>query len=447
MKTNLSRFALNALEAINAVRSSKLKSFLTTLGVIFGVASVISMLAIGAGTQKEILDQLRLVGTNNIVIKSKSIIYDNVNSNMGMVSDSPGLSLKDSDNFTFVNSISLISPEIILEKEAINNGSIRTTKLVGVRNTYFDLYNIKIEIGQEFNKFHLEQGSPVCILGSNIRKAFYPFENPIGKKIKLGDNWLTIIGVLENLIADERYYKNLDIRNINDDVYIPLQTALIRYRNTEIINESHLVKIQSENLPPKGIVSTQNDNKTIIEHQIDKVVLMVSKSEFLEPTANIISRILQRRHLNVKDYEIEIPEILIKAQQRTARILNYVLGIIAGISLLVGGIGIMNIMLATVLERTNEIGVRLASGARASDIIQQFLSESVILCLVGGVLGIIVGLFICKTITYLTSISTIITFNNVLLSFLVSAVVGVIFGFMPAYRASKQNPIISLHYE
>jgi putative ABC transport system permease protein len=182
-------------------------------------------------------------------------------------------------------------------------------------------------------------------------------------------------------------------------------------------------------------------------HQLDRVVIQVDETNLLQPSAEVLSRLLQRRHYDVVDYEIEIPELLLKQQQRTNDIFNYVLGAIAGISLLVGGIGIMNIMLASVLERIKEIGLRLSIGAKKSDVIQQFLFEAILISVSGGIIGVILGITLAFLVSSIAEIPTIITFSSIILSFGVAATVGLIFGIAPARKAANQDPIASLRYE
>jgi putative ABC transport system permease protein len=223
---------------------------------------------------------------------------------------------------------------------------------------------------------------------------------------------------------------------------------LVRYKNRDKITAE---AIRQQVMQSRGWGNNNNSNEKELErknyHQLDRLVIQVSETNRLMPTAEIISRLLQRRHYDVVDYEIEIPELLLKQQQRTNDIFNYVLGAIAGISLLVGGIGIMNIMLASVLERIKEIGLRLAIGAKKSDIIQQFLFEAIMISVTGGIIGVILGVAMAFTVSEIAGIPTIITFTSIALSFGVAATVGLIFGIAPARKAATQDPIASLRYE
>ncbi|MFZ6013889.1 MAG: ABC transporter permease, partial [Bacteroidota bacterium] len=266
----------------------------------------------------------------------------------------------------------------------------------------------------------------------------------------VGPHWLTIIGVLNERLVSDNSISKLGIRDFNMDVYTPLQTVLIRYKNRDLITGQELAL---EARQSRGRV--QNDNQAQEEdseekknyHQLDRLVIQVEETSSMQPAAEILSRLLRRRHYDVVDYEIEIPELLLKQQQRTNDIFNYVLGAIAGISLLVGGIGIMNIMLASVLERIKEIGLRLSIGAKKSDVVQQFLFEAVMISVSGGIIGVILGVSMAYIVSEFANIPTIITFSSIVLSFGVAATVGLIFGIAPARKAANQDPITSLRYE
>jgi putative ABC transport system permease protein len=320
---------------------------------------------------------------------------------------------------------------------------------VGVAPAYFDIYNFDLAEGQIFNEEQLKLGSAVCIVGYSIKSKFFPTENPIGKSIKVGQHWLKIVGMLNERLVSATSISKLGIRDFNMDIYVPLQSVLIRYKNRDKITAEQL---RIESMRSQGNVwGTEASDEDAAEkknyHQLDRLVIQVDATHRLSPTAEIISRLLERKHYGVVDYEIEIPELLLKQQQRTNDIFNYVLGAIAGISLLVGGIGIMNIMLASVLERIKEIGLRLSIGAKKSDVVQQFLFEAIMISVSGGIIGVILGITMAYIVSEFAGIPTIITFTSIILSFGVAATVGLIFGIAPARRAASQDPITSLRYE
>lgn len=443
------RLMANFTIALEALISNRMRSLLTALGIIFGVAAVIAMLAIGNGTQQELNEQMKLVGVNNVVItpiiQQKEETVNTENAANEKEKFSPGLRLQDAEAIRqIIPNIQKISPEIIFDTYIINNGIRRSAKLVGVEPVYFEIFNFNLSDGKMFNEKQIEQGSPVCIIGKSIKNRFFPTENPIGKRLKVGVQWLEVIGVLEQRLISDQSQSNLGIRDYNMDVYTPLQTVLVRYENRDLITEQ---MIRSAN-------SSGNDEETESAakapsnyHQIDRMVLQVDQTDLLGVVSDVVSRLLERKHYGVVDYQIEIPELLLKQQRRSNELFNYVLGAIAGISLLVGGIGIMNIMLASVLERIKEIGLRLSLGAKKSDIVYQFMFESVLISITGGVLGIILGITLAYVVSHFANIKTVISLSSILISFGVAASIGLIFGITPAQRAAKQNPINSLRYE
>uniref|UniRef100_UPI0040477C34 ABC transporter permease n=1 Tax=Roseivirga sp. TaxID=1964215 RepID=UPI0040477C34 len=458
---NKQSLLFNFYIALEAVLANQLRSLLTALGIIFGVAAVIAMLAIGNGAQKEILEQIELVGVNNIIVQP---VVEQVEQQLGQADEddkkkfSPGLKLLDVENIReSIPGIQKISPEILLETYIIKNGIRRSSKLVGVEPSYFEVANFEMDGGQMFDDIQLKVGAPVCIIGKGIQSKFFPQENPLGKKIKVGSQWLEVIGVLKERFISEKAITNLGIRDYNMDVYTPIQTVLVRYINRDLVTGSGLKKsfggTSFRGFGGGGFTvvtsssSSDEDSAPKNYHQIDRLVVQVEESAKLSSTAEVMSRLLERRHFGVVDYEITIPELLLKQQQRTQNIFNIVLAAIAAISLLVGGIGIMNIMLASVMERIKEIGLRLSIGAKSSDIVSQFLFEAVLISVSGGIIGVILGIGLAFAVSSLADFPTEISFTSIVISFGVAATVGLIFGITPARRAASQDPITSLRHE
>ena len=443
----------NFSEALRVILTNKIRTFLTALGIIFGVAAVITMLAIGNGAEKEILSQLELVGVNNIVITP--IIDDKEDSDTEEDDGaneskrfSKGLDLLDAESIRKnIPTVSKISPEIILETYVTSKGLQSSVKLIGVSPDFFYTSNINIESGKNFSNIQLKNAFPVCIIGKKIEKKLFTGESAIGKKIKVKDVWLQVIGVIEEKLISESAQENLGIRDLNLDVYIPIKTFLVRFKDRKIISdkpidfESGGVFIMGNNNGPKKRIPRGN------YHQIDKLTVQVSSSEKLNSTSNLLSRMLKRRHNDVLDFEISIPIQLLKQQQKTKQIFNIVLSIIAGISLLIGGIGIMNIMLASVLERTKEIGIIRAIGATQQDVVLQFLSESVLISIGGGIIGIFLGIISSYIIEIATGIETILSISSITLSFFVATAIGLIFGIAPAKSAANKRPIEAIRYD
>jgi putative ABC transport system permease protein len=293
----------------------------------------------------------------------------------------------------------------------------------------------------------------VCVIGSGVKAKFFPTEDAIGKQIKCGAVWLTVIGMLKERRISEQSIQRLGIRDYNMDVYIPLETMLLRYRNRGLVTARDIQKSAAAFDEDSGdpAKKEEEDESEARErknyHQLDRIIVRLTDPQYSSPAADVLARMLERRHNTVVDVEITIPELLLKQEQRTKTIFNIVLGAIASISLIVGGIGIMNIMLASILERIREIGVRRALGATQQDIILQFLSEAVTISLAGGLIGIALGVVMSIAIEKASGIVTIISFAAALLAFGVSVAIGLIFGFLPARRAAQQDPVDCLRYE
>jgi putative ABC transport system permease protein len=445
--------------AVESIISNKLKSILTALGIIFGVAAVIAMLAIGKGAKQEILEQMKMVGVNNILINP--VIPDKTSSTQQegekqQKKFSRGLNMLDVESIRqTVPSVKRISPEISFNSIAMLNGVKYTAKLVGVSNDYFLLYNLPLVSGAVFNAYQEENGIQVCIIGANIRAKFFSKVDPLGQYIKFNGIWLKVIGVLQKTTVTLTGFEEKGVNVYNDNIYIPIQTMLLRYQNRALVNTKMVSEATSFSVfggdhgMARVVVSSSDANSNVETNynQLDRIVVQVSETEQINPTTEILSRMLTRRHSNVKDFEITVPELLLKQQQRTKDIFNIVLGAIASISLIVGGIGIMNIMFASVMERIKEIGTRMAIGAKKMDIVVQFLSEAVLISITGGFIGVFLGVIMAKLIEQIAGIMTIVSFFSVFIAFGVSAAVGVIFGYSPAKRASEKDPIESLRYE
>lgn len=438
--------------ATAALVANRSRSLLTALGIIFGVAAVISMMAVGRGAKEEILEQIKMIGVNNIVITP---IVEQAEADLGEEDDtkeeskrfSKGLDLNDERALAkLLPNLHAISAEIEVQTTAIYNAYGRSVRLIGIENTYFPLANIDMANGNAFSTEQLEKGKAVCIIGSDVRALFFKGQNPIGKHIKIGNDWLKVIGVTQRKLISEKAIDNLGIRNYNLDIYAPLQTVLLRYKDRGKLAAASSTMFRRGN--SISIFSEENDgNGPNNYHQLDRLTVQVKNAEELVETATVIERALKRLHNNVVDFEITIPVKLLEQQQRTKDIFNLVLSIIAGISLLVGGIGIMNIMLASVLERTREIGTRRALGATQTDIITQFILEAILISLMGGIIGIILGVLGAFAITKIAGVLTIVSPVSVLVAFGVSFATGLFFGYRPAQKAAMQNPIESLRYE
>ncbi|MBS4055866.1 MAG: ABC transporter permease [Bacteroidales bacterium] len=444
--------------AIEAVFANRARSILTALGIIFGVAAVIAMMAIGNGARQEILEQMKLVGVNNIIVSaryepSKTQSSDQETDSKEVKKQySPGLSMKDVESIrAIIPTVERVSPEVTYETSMINGGVLLQAKLNGVTPDFFAVFNLSLQDGNMFNEQQLEEGSPVCIIGPTIKTKFFALENPIGKHIKCGNIWLKVIGVIENRMVSDKSTEDLGITDFNNNIYAPIHTVLLRFKDRAQINASSLtggestVIFSGNSIMSFGSSGGSDDEANY--HQLDKIVVQLYDSEKLNETTKVLNQLLKRRHMGVDDFQITVPELLLKQEQRTKDIFNIVLGAIAGISLLVGGIGIMNIMLASVMERIREIGVRRSVGASRNDIIFQFLAEATMISISGGLLGILLGVIMARVIMESTEILTIVSAWSIILSFGVSASVGIVFGYLPARKAADQDPVTSLRHD
>ena len=443
--------------AVEAVAHNKLRAGLTSLGILFGVASVIAMLAIGKGAEQEILEQMQLLGSNNIVVtpiveqKEGEAKEAEESSSNQQKKFTPGLSYRDAEAIrSVVPNVEATSAEIVLNTFLTREGRRRSGKVVGVDSSYFRLTNLGLAEGKPFTEAQVKGGLPVAIIGHGVRTRFFTTEEPIGARIKVGESWLTVVGVLADRRLDSENAAKLGIRDANMDVYVPVPTMLGRYRNRQRVTQRdiELASRPAQVIQPDA--NTESDEQRAERtnrNQVDRIIVRVNDSRLVPGVADVARRMLERRHNGVVDFEITVPELLLKQEQRTKTIFNIVLGAIASISLVVGGIGIMNIMLASVLERIREIGVRRAMGATQKDILYQFLSEAVLISVAGGVAGILVGGGLSMGIEQFADIKTIVSYLSVAVAFGVSLTVGVVFGIVPAWRAARQDPVTCLRYE
>jgi putative ABC transport system permease protein len=445
--------------AVEAVGHNKLRAGLTSLGILFGVASVIAMLAIGRGAEQEILQQMRLLGSNNVVVtpiveqKETQLKDNNATSAQNKKTFTPGLTYADARAIhDVIPNVESTSAEVVLNTTITREGRSRTGKLVGVDTSYFRMMNLAIADGAPFTADQVLQGRAVAIIGHGVRTRFFTTEDPIGKTIKVGDNWLTVVGVLEDRPINAENAQRLGIRDANMDVYTPVPTVLFRYRNRAMVTEKEIAAAAQGNFviigggdAPAADPDKEAEKRNM--NQLDRVIIKVSDARFVPGVADVTQRMLARRHNTVVDFEVSVPELLLKQEQRTRTIFNVVLGAIASISLIVGGIGIMNIMLASVLERIREIGVRRAVGATQRNILAQFLTEAVLISVAGGLAGIAVGCTLSYGIEHFAGIKTLVSAISVILAFGVSFAVGLGFGIVPAYRAALKDPVECLRYE
>lgn len=443
--TKINHYLMNLGIAFEAVFLNKVRTSLTALGIIFGVAAVIAMLAIGNGAKQEVLEQMKMIGVNNIIIKAKQIEIkvgskpsdetEQDKDNKSKENLSPGLNIQEAFAIKrIIPTVKYVSVETKKETTFIVKDNHFKGELSGVSSDFFKIFQISMEEGYTPSETNFKSGDQVCVIGHNVKSRLFPTSNALGEQIKCGRHWYKIIGVMNVRGKAMGVGASAGVDEFDQNVYIPIQSYLKRHNDKSIITKLKLSQYDDEDIDPN-------------RNQVDNIVVQVEDPKYLRPSADLIDRMLKRKHSQAEDYSISVPELLLKQEQKTRNIFNIVLGAIASISLIVGGIGIMNIMLASVLERTKEIGIRRSIGARASDVVFQFLSEAAIISLFGGLIGVILGIVLAFVISKATDIPTIVSWFSVIISFMVSAAVGIVFGIMPAKKAADNDIVDSLRYE
>ena len=403
--------------AVGNLTSHKLRTFLTMLGMIFGVGAVIAMLSIGAGAEKESLRIIDTMGLRNVIVKDREMKDEDLKK---IRENSIGLSLRD------VKAINDVTPDLetYSARKRVKTfqvfsfkGKSDDSNVVGVTPSYFRLARYDLAEGSFLSETDQKDFEQFCVIGSRVKQKLFGTASPLGQTIKIDKMWFTVVGVLadNNLSKDE--FEGVKLQDFSNDIYVPLATALKKFE---------LKRFESE---------------------LDEIVVSLKNTDALKSSAILISQVLANTHGKADDYSIVVPRELLEQNQRTQRIFNIVMSCIASISLLVGGIGIMNIMLANILERTREIGVRRAIGARRRDIWQQFLIEALTISFVGGIIGVLFGFAASRVVALYAEWNTVVTGTSIAMSFGVSAAVGLIFGLYPAVRASRLDPVEALRYE
>jgi putative ABC transport system permease protein len=401
------------------LRAHKLRSLLTMLGMIFGVAAVVAMLSIGAGAQQEVMAFIEQLGVRNLIVEAREAPDQQALQRIRKLS--AGLSFKDFrmiqanlEGITAHSPRKRFTPSKLLPKPQGD-----APMVYGVTPGYVPIGNLHVVSGRFFDDAETEGAAPVAVLGEAAAAAFFGAEEAIGRYVKVNDQWFQVIGVAGPQLTVQNDVGGLPAQDRNNLVYVPLYSAIFRLE----------------------------DGQTRQKDEIDGIYLQMQPGADITAGAALLRGLLNVAHREAGDFSIVSPAELLAEQRRTQRIFEMVMVAIASISLLVGGIGIMNIMLASVMERTREIGVRRAIGARRKDVIRQFLSETTIISLAGGILGIAVGVGLSQAIGELAGWSTIVTTSSIVLAFVVSVSIGLIFGLYPAVRASRLDPVTALHYE
>ena len=431
------RIKRTAKLGVKSLWMHKLRSTLTTLGIIFGVSSVIAMLAIGEGASQQAQEQIARLGSRNVIIKTVQPPeeQDTGGQNQNMMREY-GLTYADAERFhNSIPNAEVIVPSRRMSQQALYRNRRVAIEIIGTVPWYPEIAPIQILQGRFLSSIDMHHKQGVCVIDERVVDELFVFDDPLGQDIKLARDYYRVVGVVsaqsanssaENLNNETIETKGKGGANVGN-IYIPLTTIKNRF----------------------GEISIQfggGSGRSIEKVELQEITVKVGSMEQVLATRDVLDALLDRFHKK-NDYQVVVPLELLKQARQTQRIFSIVLGSIAAISLLVGGIGIMNIMLATVSERTREIGIRRALGAKKRDIVLQFLSETLLLTFLGGLLGIILGSLIPFMVTHFGRMPTVITGGSLILAFGISGAVGVIFGLYPAYRAANMDPIESLRHE
>jgi putative ABC transport system permease protein len=396
-----------------------LRSLLTMLGMIFGVAAVVAMLSIGAGARQKVMALIEQMGVHNLIVEAKETVEWQAHSRIRKIS--PGLSLQDyriiRDD---VEGVVASTPRKRLTPSKIIPKSQQDMPTVyGVNPTYQQIAGLHVLNGRFFDQGDEDRGAPVCVLGAAAKWSLFGSSSAVDQYVKVNEQWFRVIGVVSPQLSPQSDASGAPAVDVNNNIYIPLQSAFLRLE----------------------------DSYSDVRDEIDGIYLNLSESANISETAQVVRAVLDSSHHGADDFSIVVPAELLAEQKRTEHLFNTVMVAIASISLLVGGIGIMNIMLASILERTREIGLRRAVGARQSDIVRQFVVEAMMISFAGGTIGVVFGFFISRLIAWLAGWSTIVTFSSIALAFLVSISVGLVFGIYPATKAARLDPVEAIRYE
>jgi len=397
----------------------RLRTALTMLGMIFGVAAVVSMLSIGAGARQRVMAFIEQMGVHNLIVEAKETLDWQAQRKVRQIS--PGLSFQDfrviRDD---VGDIVYATPrKRMTPTKTIPKSQQEPPTLYGVDPVYQKIAGLHVLEGRFFTDDDETHAEPVAVLGAAARTSLFGSAPVVGQYVKANEQWFQVIGVVSPQLSSQTEVAGLPTQDTNNIIYVPLHSAVLRLEDS---------------------YSDRRD-------EIDGIYMNIRESANMDSVAQLVRAILNSSHHSAGDFSVIVPAELLAEQRRTERLFNAVMVAIASISLLVGGIGIMNIMLASILERTREIGVRRAIGARQSDIVRQFVVEATLISFVGGSFGIAFGFVMSRLIAWLAGWSTIVTATSILLAFLVSISVGLVFGIYPAVKAARLDPVEAIRYE
>ena len=389
--------------SVRALFLRKLRTLLSTLGIIFGV-------------RRQAAEQVKLLGTNNIRIKQVELTGEKGEEAKRQYMD--GLTYEDAELIQTRFPMSLkVAPMNFVDAEIRFEGEPAVAQILGITPEYENITGFHVGGGRFLKKVDLTDHKRVCVLGSEVAQELFGYRNALGQTVTIGQELFTVVGVMESKVVREGKVAVIKVRNINRDVYIPIKTSF-------------------------AVFSLAGESSGV-----EEIAIRVARSQDLYPVGDEIKKLLAEQHRGIEDFQMIIPEELLAQAQKTQRIFSIIMGSIAGISLLVGGIGIMNIMLANISERTREIGIRRAIGATQGDISGQFLIETILVCLTGGIIGILIGTGMAMVITLYAGWETAFSPGSILMAFGAAGSVGLLFGIFPARRAAQLDPIKALRFE
>ena len=397
----------------------RLRSLLTMLGMIFGVAAVVSMLSIGAGARQKVMALIEQMGVHNLIVEAKETTERQAHQKIRKIS--PGLTFSDyrviRDDVGDV--IAGTPRKRVVPSKTIPKSQQDPPTIYGVDPVYVKIAGLHVLEGRFFSDDEESHAAPVCVLGAAARSSMFGSADPVGQYVKANETWFRVIGVASPQLSSQTEIAGLPTQDLNNIMYVPLNSAILR----------------------------MEDTYSSVRDEIDGIYLNIRDGSDMSSVAQVVRAILDSSHHSAGDFSVIVPAELLAEQRKTERLFSAVMVAIASISLLVGGIGIMNIMLASILERTREIGVRRAVGARQADIIRQFVVEAILISFVGGSFGIVFGMVMSRAIAWLAGWSTIVTVTSILLAFIVSITVGLVFGIYPAVKAARLDPVEAIRYE
>jgi len=415
---------------IKSLLLHKLRSGLTMLGIIFGVCSVIAMLAIGEGASYEAQEAIKKLGSNNIIIRSvKPPEAQNEGGSGGGFVLEYGLTYHDSARLKdTIRNVKRVLPLRIIRQNVRFSRTSLPCQVIGTLPFYIEMTGLELAAGRFLTTNDEIHQDNVCAITESLAKKLFPYQNPLNQAVRVGEIYFQVVGIVrETSRVEERTQKSKsEGETIDNNLYVPISTS--RKRFGEILVRRTAGSFQAERI------------------ELHQITVQMESIENVEAAQPQIETVIDKFHSQV-DYELIVPLQLLRQAEETKRIFNIVLGSIAAISLLVGGIGIMNIMMASVTERTREIGVRRALGAKKRDIVTQFLVETVTLSVCGGVIGVIIGVATPIAVEHFADMKTIVTFSSVVIAFSISALIGVVFGLYPASAAADLDPIEALRHE